>query len=142
LFDVIKEMSGSRPQVHDDVRRQVLQVVVQCADAIRPVVAGRGTGNTNFPLSAAAAELARRISTAYVHAGRALLEGNLTMNGLYNAAAEQYSRAANIFWKAQRQDQHCDLALVVADRLMNRALSMGQNPTSMPASTYILTRWS
>jgi hypothetical protein len=58
------------------------------------------------------------------------------MNSLYYAAADQYSRAANIFWKAQRQAQHCDLAVVVADRLMNRAPCLGQNPTRMSASTY------
>jgi hypothetical protein len=110
-------------------RSLVLQSVDHVVKALRPHM------RTTEDVLAETVTLIRYICKAHVHAGLAALEGDLLACNLFKAAVEQYERAQNVFNEVLYTSQHMDVALLVADRLLNHALT-AKNIPSLPDSTY------
>jgi hypothetical protein len=119
-----------RADLSAPTRSLVLQSVDHVVKALRPHIVC-----TTEAVSAETVALIRYICKAHVHAGFAALEGDLKLCSLFKVAVEQYERAQNVFNEVLYTSQHMDVALLVADRLLNHALTARNSP-SLPDSTY------
>jgi hypothetical protein len=110
-------------------RGLALQSVGRVADLLRPLVASSAQS-----ISTASVALTRRICKTHVHAVVAALEGDLTLCSLFRTAAEQYERALKGLKETLQTGQRLNFPLLVADRILNRALATKGLPRQ-PAST-------
>jgi hypothetical protein len=122
-----------RPDLSASVRGQVLCCVDQFALKLRPMIANIAAG-TLLSAAGLAAELARPLSTAYIQAGWAALEGDLQLYTLFTTAIRYFDMAMNICGEPGGKGWRTEFALPVADRVLNHALTAKQLDSVPPSA--------
>jgi hypothetical protein len=127
-----------RPDLSASVRGQVLCCVDQFALKLRPMIANIVAGTLPSPVGLAT-ELARPLSTAYNQAGWAALEGDLRLYTLFTTAIRYFDMALDIYCEQGGRYWRTEFALLVANRVLNHALTAKQLESVPPSAVMQLT---
>jgi hypothetical protein len=127
-----------RSDLSPSVRGQVLCCVDQFALKLRPTIANIAAGTLLSP-AGLAADLARPLTTAYIQAGWAALEGDLQLYTLFTTAIRYFDMAMNIYGEPGGKGWRTEFALPVADRVLNHALTARQLDSVPPSAGTQLT---
>jgi hypothetical protein len=126
-----------RSDLSASMRGQVLCCVDQFALKLCPMIANIAAGTLPSP-AGLAAELARPLSTAYIQAGWAALEGDLQLYTLFTTAIRYFDMAMN-YGEPGGKGWRTEFALPVADRVLNHALTAKQLDSVPPSAGTQLT---
>jgi hypothetical protein len=121
------------------VRQEAQQRAYEGMKALRFIVFAlphNNSSSSDLPWTVDRVDLVRRVATAAVREGEAVLDGAVEVARLFGAARWHYETAQAVYRAKRRLCKRMDLHLIVADQLLNTALAKEQPPSCMPLSKY------